>query len=493
MAQAPYARLLVSVNGRGPFRGGVEVHFGDTIELYAESTIGWGVPAAVWEITSYPLGWSPPPAWTLDTVTRAYALTGNLSSLPPFPLPAATSGLWGKWRLRLRVNGGGGTLTDWSTSLEIVSPHGLHDLAMSEGDEFGAERSWVGPHQRNLRRLEAELAEGTANNVKLGEATDQATPNTLVLRDAAGAAAFNSLTSQSGYVVTADGEFALSQLVAAKGAGAPATLRAQQGAPGEAGGSLTIGGGDAGTTATGQAAPRAGSTLVELGTPDPTSTLSAEFELLAGAAGAFLVMRSAKGAANLIARRALLWQVGASEVTLDAAGLALAIPAATMGNARAAPTANPVEAVSLYAFAGGLFARSLNGLVTTLAPAGDAGGTVRVNDRIDATTTTKDATPVVLVTYPLPLASTGQLTLDITVQAQNAAPRGWFSRKYRVSRIQGDVQIQPANQVVLPDDDTTGGTVAAQSAAANINVMVTGVAATTLQWRASGAIEIYAP
>ena len=105
-----------------------------------------------------PDGLAPPSGWSVDPTTQAYVLLGNLSSLPPFQLPAASTGLWGKWKFRLRVNGGGGPLTDWSTAVEIVSPHGVHDLATSEGGEFGSTRGWPGPHQENLRLLDQAIA-----------------------------------------------------------------------------------------------------------------------------------------------------------------------------------------------------------------------------------------------------------------------------------------------------------------------------------------------
>src|SRR5579883_1239789 len=100
MPQPPYASILVTINGGAPSRGGVEASFGDTVQLFAESTVGWSIPAAVWEITSYPGGWPPPPGWSVDPVTKAYVIVGNLSSLPPFELPAASTGLWGKWKFR---------------------------------------------------------------------------------------------------------------------------------------------------------------------------------------------------------------------------------------------------------------------------------------------------------------------------------------------------------------------------------------------------------
>jgi hypothetical protein len=528
--QTPYARLLVSVNGGPPQTGGIEVTYGNSIGLYAESTVGWGIPAAVWQITTYPPGWPVPPGWSVDPVSNTYFIAANVSALPPFVLPASSTNLWGKWKLRLLVNGGGGALTDASTSLEIVSPHGLHDLAPGEGSEFGDERSWIGPHQENLRLLDGAVgvAQGTvasvnvtppitntgtptapvlgiapvteaaagamlpADKAKLDNATSAATPSTLVARDATGNSSFNAVFIVSGYFVPAQGVFSLLQVQATSGVGKPASVRAQMGAAGASGGSLTLGGGDAGTP--GQANTFAGSTLIQLGAPDAATLRSAPLQLLAGPTGAFLSVACVGTTAVFSAPSALMWAVAANALELDATGIYLTTPLVGWRNAAAAPTANPPSGVDVYAFGSALYARSQNGVLTTLAAVGTPGGTSKISDRIDVHLQTQNNAETLLFSYPLPVNSTGQFTLDLVAHNLASGARGWVSRKFRVSGGSGTAQVRPSNQVPIPDDDATGGSKVTASVAGNdLVVYVTGVTGTTLQWRATGTVELFVP
>lgn len=168
MPTAPYAKIRVAVNGGSPTTGGIVVAHGDTIALSAESTVGWGEPAARWEIYAFPSGWTGPGApWTSEAVPQpngsvaiVYKYLGT-SPPPPFVMPALP--FWGKFMLRLFVNGGikGGAassdLNDQATALEILSPSGLHDMAWREGSQFGAWQNWVAHYAANLRIIDAGL------------------------------------------------------------------------------------------------------------------------------------------------------------------------------------------------------------------------------------------------------------------------------------------------------------------------------------------------
>ena len=101
MPTTPYAKLLVSVNAGGVQSGGLTVATGDVIQLSAESTVGWGAPAARWEIYDYPTGFGLPSGWTLDSDTGIYFYLGNSPAPPSF-----TIGPWGKYMLRLTALGG---------------------------------------------------------------------------------------------------------------------------------------------------------------------------------------------------------------------------------------------------------------------------------------------------------------------------------------------------------------------------------------------------
>lgn len=136
----------------------------DVISLTATSFAGW--TSGRFEIRTYPDGFACPAGWSTDAATGAYyylssSMTGTTP--PDFTLPnaaAITAGQWGKFEFRLIVNG---TIVSTATGVEIVGPNGTHDLAFGEGSEFGgATRSWVGPHQDNLRLFDTALAGGAS-------------------------------------------------------------------------------------------------------------------------------------------------------------------------------------------------------------------------------------------------------------------------------------------------------------------------------------------
>jgi hypothetical protein len=536
---APYARILVSLNNGPPQRGGVRAAFGDVVQLSAESTIGWGVPAAIWEITAYPAGWAAPAGWAVDPITKACVLVGNLSSLPPFALPAAGSGLWGKWRFRLRVNGGGGDLTDWSTAIEIVSPRGVHDLASGEGGEFGAERGWPGDQQKNLRLLDQAVAgagstvssigvqaplhnTGTAtapvlgvdlvsatadgamahqDKAKLDAATADPTPGALVQRDSAGNGSFHVVIAGSGIIIPAGGASGFMQLQATTGAGATTWIRAQQGAPGKSGGVLVLGGGDGGTP--GAAGCWAGNTQVQLGDPDATAKVSASFQLLAGGTGVFLGVLCNAAGASFSAAKGITFTVGATAVAMTAAGLAVNTPALTvvvpwvqMANATAPPTTNPAGGVALYAEAGAWKARSPAGVVATMAPAGAALGSQKVLDWIAGATQTSNATATAVLAYALPPGSL--LEIDASVQARNPATgaSSWLRRIVRAKRAAGAASgvVLKSTQTPVPDDDESGGLVVGGYVnGTSLELRVKGLSGTTLVWFASARVQLFAP
>jgi hypothetical protein len=520
---------LVTVNGGAPQRGGIAANFGDTLQLYADSTIGWSIPAAVWEITTYPAGWPPPSGWSVDTTTKAYFILGNLSSLPPFQLPDASTGLWGKWKFRLRVNGGGGPLTDWSTAVEIVSPHGVHDLASSEGSEFGAERGWPRDQQQNLRLLDkavagagstlasigvtpplvstgppnapvlgivsatpaADGAMSHQDKAKLDGATPNPAPATLVARDTLGGSTFHVLGVEAGIVVAATGTLNVSQAPATSGPGAQGSIRAQQGAAGQSGAALLLGGGDAGTP--GGPNAWAGNTLLQLGQLDAATQSSAALQLLAGPTGAFLTVACKGGTAALTVATGLTLAAGAARLALTPAGLALTVPVVQVANTPAPPPANPPAGLLLYAEAGAWKARSAAGVIATLAPAGTAGPTLQLLDVVMASFQTGDNTSKVLLVYPVP--ANALLELDISVQVHNTANGfgSWFRRIVRVKRDGGAPILKPV-VTPMPDDDETGGlSVAAALSGGNVEVIVTGIASVTLVWFVTSRIQGFVP
>jgi hypothetical protein len=151
----PTAHLLLTVNGGAPTSGGITAVTGDVIQLSAMSTIGWSASSTRWEITGFPAGFALPSGWSSVTADghTIYYWIGNTNP-PPFTL-----GTWGKYMLRLLVNGGGGAKTDISTAIEVLSTNGLHDLGHDEEGQFGGSaEKWAKHARANLRVIDAALA-----------------------------------------------------------------------------------------------------------------------------------------------------------------------------------------------------------------------------------------------------------------------------------------------------------------------------------------------
>ena len=75
MANTPYAKALVSLNGGGLVGGGQTVTATHTVQLQGENTSGWR--KSRWEIIGPP-GWAVPAGWTdVDGVAVYVGVTGN--------------------------------------------------------------------------------------------------------------------------------------------------------------------------------------------------------------------------------------------------------------------------------------------------------------------------------------------------------------------------------------------------------------------------------
>lgn len=179
MPTTPFASVLLAKNG-GAAAAGTQVGVADDVfQCTTSSTVGWKTSnlPTVWQITTYPAGWVADAGWVLNGSTGAYeyfvgGATGMLP--PPITMPSAaqiSAGMWGKWKIRLLVNGGGGALTDWTAGINVLSDSGQEDIAVSEGAEFDAERRWIGPLQRNMRIWDAAIAGGIGGGVSLGAGT----------------------------------------------------------------------------------------------------------------------------------------------------------------------------------------------------------------------------------------------------------------------------------------------------------------------------------
>lgn len=162
MPATPYAKVLASVGGGAPTSGGLDVAGGSTLDLSAESTVGW--KQAVWEFYDYPEGWATPAGWTL----RADGVVFYAGFTPPQITMPLASVRWGVWMLRLRVNeqviddkNRLANLLDDTTAISIASPKGQRDIGARERSHFTTEstrlKAWLRSYQRNLRVIEGLL------------------------------------------------------------------------------------------------------------------------------------------------------------------------------------------------------------------------------------------------------------------------------------------------------------------------------------------------
>lgn len=146
---APFANLLISVNGGTPVSGAVTCHIGDVIQFSSQSVSQLNTLYEI-PVTRFPKTFATPAGWTLTLGTLSY--TGLVP--PPF-----TIAQWGKWLPRLTVehglnNGVFDPTRVWEASaITVLSPvQGLKDFGGQETNQFAV--SWVQDQQDNLRAME---------------------------------------------------------------------------------------------------------------------------------------------------------------------------------------------------------------------------------------------------------------------------------------------------------------------------------------------------
>src|SRR3990167_1514852 len=177
MPTTPYAKALVSVNAGGNQSGGLTVAGASTIQLSGESVAAW--ESARWEIYGYPLNWPTPSGGTLDGTTGIIYSTSFTPSI--ITLEAAAT-RWGKWLVRLIVNGGtkngvgaqyyrgliqpSDVVDTDVTGWQVLSPTlSLLEPAIYEQGQFSATRQWVDSIQKNFKALD------TAQSALAGDVT----------------------------------------------------------------------------------------------------------------------------------------------------------------------------------------------------------------------------------------------------------------------------------------------------------------------------------
>lgn len=140
------ASLSLRLNGGGLQSGGITAAIGDSVQLTSTDKSGWGIPATVWTISSFPPGFGQPVGWSTDADGRYY----YQGTTDP---PSFTASIWGKYMFELKVLGG--KYVDRKTAIKIQSTSGLEDVARGEDNQFGGLRDGnVAAQRANLRLIE---------------------------------------------------------------------------------------------------------------------------------------------------------------------------------------------------------------------------------------------------------------------------------------------------------------------------------------------------
>ena len=155
MPTPPYAQATTSVNAGAYTPGGVVVPSLATVAFQMASTVG--VTSQLWELYSYPDGWTAPAGWTLSGGAGS-SYTSNAVVPPSLTLPANTTSMWGKWMVRLTINGGVSAtspnlLIDETCAFSMLSNNGLEDSAYNEATQFSVLKQWSHGIQVSLRIL----------------------------------------------------------------------------------------------------------------------------------------------------------------------------------------------------------------------------------------------------------------------------------------------------------------------------------------------------
>lgn len=169
MPTPPYAKVLVSIAGGAPTSGFLTVAAGNNIQLSMQSSVG--VQQVRWEIYDYPVGFSVPSGWAQDSVGVLYS---TALTPPAFSIPAQGVNNWGKFPIRLRLNGNplqfnsagqqnqgfNQNLEDTSTILSFLDVNGVEGVGFGESIQGDILRSWGGAIMRALRKLAALVVAG---------------------------------------------------------------------------------------------------------------------------------------------------------------------------------------------------------------------------------------------------------------------------------------------------------------------------------------------
>jgi uncharacterized membrane protein len=494
MPTSPYAKLLVSVNGGAPTSGGITVVAGDTIQLSAESTVGWTQQRyEIWSgMDLFPL--TCPAGWSTDGTTGVFYY--STSSTPPaFTVPAG----WGKLLLRLRVNNGADntTLCDDSTALQVLSPTGLYDIAWGETSQFSAGEKWIAAWRDDLRLFEAVIG----GSVVPASLTFNAT---LPLRVNGGASA--NLTGNQTWTINAASGAAAGTMSAAHytlvnnaTATPTASTIAKWGASVDMGAAYFYGSGTVATTGV----LRVASNVVGAASRDSGGSgnlavwkYDGSDILQLGDVNAAGVVFNAKGTGGNAIKVLLDGATTPTRLSATAAGVGLfvapdagsGVDVLTIGVANTAPTAAPGSG-KINAWGNStthaLQVENADGVVTDAAPGVDTfeSPTIfQVVDRLFFKKTT-DGTTFHVAELTIPNQGIATLYVDCHVHKDGTDLAAYYSFIVRARLTGASVSVDDTPTIVADKDNIGAGqTIAGSTTATTLRVDIAGAAANNLTW-----------
>jgi hypothetical protein len=163
MPTPPYALVRASLNGGANLTGGITSIGGMTVQLSADPAGLAGATRYLWELLDFPPAFTLPAGWALASDGTYYSTT---QTPPTFTLLSSAN--WGKYIIRLTLNGGGPALTgretaaqreaiaalvDTKTAISVQSVDALVDIGYYETTQF-SRKGWVAAFKTNLRLLQ---------------------------------------------------------------------------------------------------------------------------------------------------------------------------------------------------------------------------------------------------------------------------------------------------------------------------------------------------
>jgi hypothetical protein len=169
MPQAPYALVRASINGGAVQTGGITAPGSATVQLSADPAGLAGATQYRWELLGFPAAFTVPAGWSTATDGSYY----STAQTPPV-FSVLSSANWGKYSIRLKLNGGGPSLTgretvaqltaiqaltDIATAISVASVDGLVGVAYYEQNQFSS-RGWVEALNHDLRLIQLLITAG---------------------------------------------------------------------------------------------------------------------------------------------------------------------------------------------------------------------------------------------------------------------------------------------------------------------------------------------